>query len=78
MFPLRPRPPIADHDRVVLAHHLSEIAGGRQVVVQAAVDHQKVWPRETFRSTTSADVNSGLADQITAEFDHARHPAAGP
>jgi hypothetical protein len=61
---------VADGDRVVLAHHLAEIARRRQVVVQPAVGHQEHLAARDLAVDDAGDIHARLADQVAAQFDH--------
>ncbi len=60
--------PCSDDDRVVLADHLAEVAGGGQVVVQAAVGDQVGPAARDLLVDDPADVDARLADQIAPEL----------
>ena len=50
--------------------HLAEVAGRREVMVQAAVGDQEHLAARDLAVDDAADVDAGLADQIAAELDH--------
>src|SRR5262245_51660975 len=68
-FAFRADDAIGDDDRIVLADDLSEIAGGRQMVMQPAVGNQKDLPARNLAIENSAHVEPRLLNQIAAEFD---------
>src|SRR6185369_15671351 len=62
--------PIADFDRIVFADDLAEVAGRREMVMQAAVGHEEYVAARNFPVDDAADVDAGRSDQIAAELDH--------
>ena len=61
---------VADHHRIVLADHLAEVAGRREMVVQAAVGDEEHVAARNLAVDDAAHVDAGLADEIAAELDH--------
>ena len=56
-------------DRIVLADHLAEVAGRREMMVQAAVGDEEDLAARDLAVDDAADVDAGFADQVAAEFD---------
>src|SRR4051794_27792950 len=60
---------VADDHGIVLANDLPEVAGGREMVMQAAVDDQEHLAARDLAVDDARDVDAGLADEITPELD---------
>lgn len=56
--------------RVVAAYHLAEVAGGGEVVVHAAVDHQERLAARVLALDHPADEDTRLADQVPPQLQH--------
>ena len=56
-------------DRIVLADHLAEVAGRREMMMQAAVGDEEHLAARNLAVDDAADVDAGLADQVAAELD---------
>src|SRR5207302_6745910 len=69
-FPLKATHAVADHDRIVLADDLSKIARGRQMVMQAAIGHEKNMPPRQLSVDDARHVDARLADEESSQFDH--------
>ena len=61
---------VADHDRVVLADDLPEIARSSKMVVQATVGHEEHLPTRLLTVEHPADKQSSFADQVSAQLEH--------
>ena len=61
--------PVADQHRIILAQHLAEVAGRRQVMVQPAIGDEEHVAARHLAVDDATYVNTGLADEIAAQLD---------
>src|SRR5437588_8577050 len=61
---------IADDDRIVLSHDLPEIARGRQMVMQAAIGHEKNMPPRQLSVDDARHVDARLSNEESSQFDY--------
>ena len=54
---------------IILSKHLAEIAGRREVMVQAAIRHEEHLTARNFPIDNAADIQARLAHEVAAEFD---------
>ena len=60
---------ISDADRVILPDYLSEVPGGREMVVQPTIRDQEYLPSRNLAVDHPAHIDAGLAHEISPELD---------
>src|SRR6185437_13535343 len=68
-FPCRAADAVADQHRIVLADDLPEVSRSGQMMMQAAIGDQEYLAPRDLAIDHPADVDTGLADQVTSQLD---------
>ena len=68
-FPRCPSYSIADHDGIVLADNLPEIAGGSQVMMKATVRDKEDVSARNFPINYPAHIHAGFTDKKAAKLE---------